>query len=56
MNEKEKQERHETVKEELRDLKEELNNSDLDEEEWKKLDRKEDKLISEDIRLSLGLD
>jgi hypothetical protein len=56
MNEKERQEWHETVKEELRDLRERLKDSNLSEEEWRILDRKEDKLISEGLRLSLDLD
>lgn len=56
MNEKERQEWHETVKEELRGFRERLKDSNLSEEEWRILDRKEDKLISEDLRLSLDLD
>ena len=56
MNKKERQERHESVKEELRDLRETLKDSNLSEEEWRILDRKEDKLIAEGLRLSLDLD
>jgi hypothetical protein len=56
MNKKERQERHENVKEELRDLRETLKDSNLSEEEWRILDRKEDKLIAEGLRLSLDLD
>jgi hypothetical protein len=56
MNEKERQEWHETVKEELRDLRERLKDSHLGEKEWRILDRKEDKLIAENLRLSLDLD
>lgn len=56
MNKKERQERHESVQEELRDLRETLNDSNLSEEERRILDRKEDKLIAEGLRLSLDLD
>jgi len=56
MNKKERQERLESVKEELRDLRETLKDSNLSEEEWRILDRKEDKLIAENLRLSLDLD
>ena len=56
MNEKERQEWHETVKEELRGFRERLKDSNLSEEEWRILDRKEDKLILEGLRLSLDLD
>ena len=56
MNKKERQERLESVKEELRDLRETLKASNLSEEEWTILDRKEDKLIAERLRLSLDLD
>lgn len=45
MNEKERQEGHETVKEELRGLRERLKDCNLSEEKWRILDRKEDKLI-----------
>lgn len=56
MNTQERQEWHERVQEELRDLKERLNDSNLSEEEWRILDRKEDKLIAQNLRLSLDLE
>jgi hypothetical protein len=56
MNKKERQERLESVKEELRDLRETLKHSNLSEEQWRILDQKEDKLIAERLRLSLDLD
>jgi hypothetical protein len=56
MNEKERQEWHETEKEELQGFRERLKDSNLSEEEWRILDRKEDKLIAEGLRLSLDLD
>lgn len=55
MNKKERQERLESVKEELRDLRETLKHSNLSEEEWTILDRKEDKLMAERLRLSLDV-
>ena len=56
MNKKERQEWHESVKEELRDVRESVKDSNLSEEEWRILDRKEDKLISQGLKLSLDLD
>ena len=56
MNKKERQEWHESVKEELRDLRERLKGSNLSEKEWSILDRKEDKLIAQNLRLSLDLE
>ncbi|MEG3903416.1 hypothetical protein QUB19_14145 [Microcoleus sp. B4-C5] len=56
MNEKERQEWHENVKEELRDLRERLKDPNLSEEKWRILDRKEDKLIAQELRLSLDLE
>ncbi len=56
MNTQERQEWHERVQEELRDLNERLNDSNLSEEEWRILDRKEDKLIAQNLRLSLDLE
>ena len=56
MNKKERQEWHENVKEKLRDLRERLKDPNLSEEEWSILDRKEDKLIAQNLRLSLDLE
>ena len=56
MNKKEIQEWHESVKEELRDVRERLKDSNLSEKEWRILDKKEDKLIAQNLRLSLDLE
>jgi hypothetical protein len=37
-------------------LRERLKDSNLSEEEWRILDPKEDKLIAQNLRLSIGLD
>ena len=40
----------------MQGFRERLKDSNLSEEEWRILDRKEDKLIAEGLRLSLDLD
>ncbi|MBW4574100.1 MAG: hypothetical protein KME08_02325 [Aphanothece sp. CMT-3BRIN-NPC111] len=56
MNDKEKEDRKETVDMELKEVRDRLKNTNIGDEEWKALDKSEDKLMIERLNLSQDYD